>query len=347
LNLPLLHEVKGRMKREVLLLVLLVTLFGSVSAQVASHAPTVPARTFATQADKPVARVNGVVLTQSDLVREMYSIFPYAAQHSGAFPKSMEPGIRKGAMQMIVFEELVYQEALRRKLNIPDTRLAKALVEFRKQFQSEAEYQNVLRQDFNGSKALLTSKIRRSLLIEALLKSEIDARSAVSIAEAKSFYDKNPDKFRVPEVVEFQSISVIPPQNPNSQQRKEAAKRADDFLKQAQAAKSYREFGLLAEKVSEDDYRVDMGDHKAVPMSELPPEIVKALASMHSGQVSGLIQLGSAYTIVRLNKHDPARIKTFTEVRDQLRNDLRKEKADRLRSELNRRLRKNAKVEEL
>ncbi len=335
------------MKHQFLVTALLVTISAASLAQVASHKPTIAPRAPATPMDKPVARVNGAVLTQGDLVREMYTIFPYAAQHNGAFPKGMEPEIRKGALQMIIFEELVYQEALRRKMNVPDARLAKAQLEFRKQFSSEAEYQDVLRTDFRGSKSLLSSKVRRSLLIEALLKSEIDAKSAVTIADAKAYYDKNPDKFRVPETYEFQSISIIPPENPNPQQQKEAAKKADDFLRQAKNTKTYKEFGLLAEKVSEDDYRVNMGDHKAVPKTELPPEIVAVLAAMPVGQVSDLIKLGSAYTIVRLNKHDAARKMAFTEVRDQLRKNLRKEKTERLRSELGQRLRKTAKIEEL
>ena len=67
---------------------------------------------------KPVARINGAVLTDRDLLREMYTIFPYARQHNGGFPKAMEADIRAGALKMIVFEELVYQEALRRKLSV-------------------------------------------------------------------------------------------------------------------------------------------------------------------------------------------------------------------------------------
>ncbi len=70
--------------------------------------------TYLRPAGKPVARVNGVVLTDVDLVREEYAIFPYAAQHGGKIPADMEPGIRKGAMQMIIFEELVYQDAQKR-----------------------------------------------------------------------------------------------------------------------------------------------------------------------------------------------------------------------------------------
>ncbi len=336
------------MKRQILIAALLITISGTICAQVASHAPTMIApRPAAAQMNNPVARVNGVVLTQSDLVREMYTIFPYASQHNGTFPKGMEPEIRKGAMQMIVFEELVYQEALRRNMSIPASTIAAAETKFRKRFSSDAEFQNVLRQEFQGSQKVLRAKIRRSMLIDALLKSEIDRKSQVSLAEARAFYDKNPDKFRFPESYEFQSISIIPPENPNPQQQKEAAKNAEEALKQAKATNSYRDFGLLAEKISEDDYRVNMGDHKAVPATELPPEVVKVLATLHDGQVSDLVKLGSAYTIVRVTKHDLAGKKRFEEIKAPLMNDLRTQKAEHLRAALNSRLRKSAKVEEL
>ncbi len=37
---------------------------------------------------KPVVSVNGSVLTDTDLVREEYTIFPYARQHNG-IPRSL------------------------------------------------------------------------------------------------------------------------------------------------------------------------------------------------------------------------------------------------------------------
>ena len=46
--------------------------------------------------DKAVARVNGAVLTDRDLLREMLQIFPYANQHNG-FPeraRSLHPARR-------------------------------------------------------------------------------------------------------------------------------------------------------------------------------------------------------------------------------------------------------------
>jgi len=63
--------------------------------------------------------------------------------------------------------------------------------------------------------------------------------------------------------------------------------------------------------------------------------------------VSDLIQLGNAYTIFRLNAHDPAGETPFAEIKDKLRKDLEKSKVEQLRSGLDRKLRQNAKIEEL
>jgi parvulin-like peptidyl-prolyl isomerase len=294
--------------------------------------------------DKPVARVNGAILTDRDLLREMLQIFPYARQHNG-FPKAQEASIRQGALQMIIFEELVYQEALRRKLAVSPQQIAQSEAEFRKQFASAAEYQQYLQVEMGGSEQTVREKIRRSLLIEQVLKSDVEKKSAVSLTEARTYYEKNSSKFRVPESFTFQSISIMPPQNPSAEQKQEAQRRANEAWKQAQATKSYQEFGLLAEKISEDDFRVNMGDHKAVERDKLPPQVVKTLLALKPGQVSGVIQVEQAYTIVRLNQHTPAKTPSFEEVKGTLGADLQKAKYEQLRTALGNQLRAKSKVE--
>src|SRR6516165_9573876 len=106
------------MKYKVAVLAIVFPALAAVTAQVSSHKATVFTQAPATQvqkpAEKPVARVNGAVLTSADLVREEYAIFPYARQHNG-IPKEFEKQIHDGALKMVIFEELVYQEALHRK----------------------------------------------------------------------------------------------------------------------------------------------------------------------------------------------------------------------------------------
>ena len=319
------------------------------AAQMASHAPTAVSPASAQTSplmvsDKPVARVNGAVLTDRDLLREMFTIFPYAKQHNG-FPKAQEAQIRQGALEMIIFEELVYQEANRRKLAVPAEKLTRATGEFRKQFGSPDEYQQYLKSEMNGSEQKLRQQIKRSMLIEQVLKSDVEDRAAVTAAEVQAYYAKNPAKFQQGETFTFQSISVVPPLKDTPEQAKQARAKADDALKQAKATKSYQDFGLLAEKVSEDDFRVNMGDHKVVPAEKLPPQVVSALHSLQPGQVTGLIQIESAYTIIRLNAHTAPRRKPLAEVRGELKTDLQKGKYERLRSNLAKQLRAKAKIE--
>jgi len=322
----------------------------AASAQMASHAPTAMASAPSAQtsplqvSDKPVARVNGAVLTDRDLLREMYMIFPYAQQHNG-FPKAQEAQIRQGALEMIIFEELVYQEAVRRKLVIPAAKLNQAQAEFRKQFDSPDQYQQYLQSEMHGSEQKLRQQMRRSMLIEEVLKTDVESKATVTPAELQAYYVKNAARFTQPESYSFQSISVVPPLKANAEQAKQARAKADDALRQAKATKNYQDFGLLAEKISEDDFRVNMGDHKSVPADKLPPQVIKSLQSMQAGQVSGVIQIESAYTIIRLNAHTPPQKKPLSVVKPELKTDLEKNKYEKLRSNLAKQLRAKAKIE--
>lgn len=353
------HGSENHMKtisRNVRVLVLAGLGLTPALGQVASHAPTTVKTMSASPAaapntimqvtDKPVVRINGTVLTDRDLLREMLTIFPYARQHNG-FPKGEEEKIRTGALHMIEFEELVYQEAERRKMTVPAAKLQRAEKEFREQFATQEDFDQYLKTELKGSHEALRRQIRRSLLVDEFLKAEVEDRSKVSLAEAHAYYDKNPAAFRYKESFHIQTISIMPSDKANEEVRKEARKQAEDALRQAKATKSYEEFGLLAEKISQDDYHVNMGDHRIVEGDKLPPEILKAAQKMKAGEVSDLLQFGSFYTFFRLDAHIPAGEVQFADVKDKLRKDMEKDRYERLRTGLDKRLRQNAKVEEL
>lgn len=344
------------MKYKLSVCILLLTALAA-AGQVASHAPTaIASAPFAAQVspvqqhtdlqinDKPVARVNGAVLTDRDLLREMYAIFPYAKQHNG-FPKAQEASIRQGALEMIIFEELVYQEAARRNSTVSAARLSQAEEEFHKQFHTPDDYDQYMQAEMHGSRQVLRRQIKRALLIDQLLKAEVEDKSAVSLAEVRAFYERNPARFRQPESFSIQSISILPPRKTSPELIEHNRKRAEAALRQAKVTRTSDEFGLLAEKISEDDFRVNMGDHKAVSRDKLPPPIVQAAEAMQPGQVSGAIQIQNAFTIFRLNAHSPARLQPFAEVKADLRTELGKSKYERQRSNLAKQLRARAKIE--
>lgn len=335
------------------LALILLALASAAGAQqlATSHKPTTsatqPANLSLQPTDKPVARINGTVLTDRDLTREMYTLFPYARQHGGDVPQELLPQLRAGALKMIEFEELVYQDAVRRGVTVPPARLQKAEADFRSQFQSPDQYRQFLNSELNGSEKALHEKIRRSLVIDAALKAEVQNRSTVTLAEMRTYYDKNPARFTYPEAFAIQTISFIPPDKPTAADLTEARKSAENALQLARKTTNYEQFGVLAEKISQDDYRVMMGDHKAVERSKLAPQVVQALLALKAGEITGIIQVEQIYTIVRLNQHVPAGKRTFDQVKDSLRQEMEKRKTEQVRAALDQRLRKSAKVEEL
>ena len=154
------------MKQQLCIAALLCAALSTASAQVASHAPTAMksmANTTGSIAqtapldssimqvtDRPVVRVNGAVLTDRDLLREMLQLFPYARVHNG-FPKAQEAELRQGALKMIEYEELVYQEAERRKMTIPVARINRAAAEYQAKFASAEEFDEYLKSEMGGS----------------------------------------------------------------------------------------------------------------------------------------------------------------------------------------------------
>lgn len=321
----------------------------AATAQVASHAPTAQSANAATvlPAGKAVVRVNGAVLTDRDLVREMLNVFPYAKQHGGKFPKDSEPEIRKAALRNLEFEELAYQEAKRRGLAVTPAKLNQAVKDFRGQFESEALFQQYLKAEQKGSVDELRGKIRRAILIDKVLKSEVESRAKLTDAQLRAFYDKHPERFRKPDSVSIQTITIAYGDNPSPADKQKARKAAEDALQQVKATKDYEGFGQIAEKVSMDDWRVMMGDHKWLHRGRMPEAVEKVVFAMKAGEVTGIIDSGDSFCIARVNGREESHPVAFNEVKARLKQDLEKQKKDELRAAFDQVLRKTARIEEL
>jgi parvulin-like peptidyl-prolyl isomerase len=74
---------------------------------------------------------------------------------------------------------------------------------------------------------------------------------------------------------------------------------------------------------------------------------VQALLALKPGEITDIIQMDQAYTIIRLNQHILAGKTKFVDVKDSLQKELQKKKVEEVRASLDKRLRKTAKVEEL
>jgi peptidyl-prolyl cis-trans isomerase C len=321
--------------------------------QVASHAqalsmPAAPAAMPAAPAapvvppSKVIAEINGVKLTQADLTEQEEVYFPYARMHGGKIPAGAEKDIREMALNRVMLDELCYQEARRRHYAASEAELQKGLKEIRSRFNTTEAYKAAIAKKY-GSEAGLLRHARRTLMIRQLWDAEVKRKSVVTPVELRAYYDKNRAKFVQPESVSLQTISIGMPKEATEAQKQEARRRIEAVLAKAKATKNYEEFGMLAERESEDDWRVMMGDHKWVHRMEVGPQF-EVIFSMKPGTVSGIVESKDGFHIMRVNDHQDEHQLKFAEVRDKLSKELLAKRMQERSAAFESMLKKNAKI---
>lgn len=330
-----------------ILMAALPAAIGSAQTLQPAHPPTIkaPPQNSAASAADAVARVNGVPIPRAAFEQELRRVFPYFSMHGNAVPKEYEADVRRKALDNLINEELVYQEAVRRKLQITPAEWQQRLAEIRKEYGSKAEFEATMKKYF-GAREAFEKKLRHDMLLDKIYLLEVKQKAAVTTADVRKQYAANRDRYVQPESVSFQTISALFPQNPTPADRQAARQRIERVFPQAKAAKNYEQFGVLAEKVSEDDYRVMMGEHKMVHRSTIAPEFAFAF-TMKEGETSGIIESPAGYHIVRLNKHRVAQKLTFTQVSPSIREMLEKQRLKDRSKAFFESLRSKAKVEVL
>jgi parvulin-like peptidyl-prolyl isomerase len=325
------------------------TTAGGQMGPVASHTPTVvnpaPAGTLS-DLKQPVARVNGIAITQRDLQEQMQRLFPYYSMHGGKVPEKYQAEVHDKALQQLIDEELIYQRASKSGVTVGPATMAKLLREAHGRFPSQAAYADYAKSQY-GSVQAFEKRIRRAVIIAKYQDTEIVQKSKVSDTKLRSIYEGNKKRFVRPESVWLQTISVNVPENASAEQLKMAETRMKEVLPLAKTAKNHDEFGLLAEKYSEDDYRVMLGDHKWVHLVGMPEAMAQVADGMKAGETSGVVKVPGAWVILRVNDKRPEKLMEFSEVAPQLRKEIessaQKDRWEKLRAQLY----KDAKIEML
>ena len=292
----------------------------------------------------PVARVNEVTLTQAQLNEEMHRLFPYYAIHGNRVPAGAEADLRQKAMHDLVLHELVYQEARRRHLEVPPLKWQKRLRKIQQGFASRQAYEAAASKQF-GSVAAYERSLRRSMLVEQLWDAEVTQKSVVTEPAMRAYYQSHKAQYLRPEAVRLQSITIAVPAAATAEQKQELRKIAEQTLVKAKAAKTYEEFGSLAEQLSQDDWRVMMGDHGWVHRGTVTADIEATLFSMKKGETSGVVESSTGYVILRVNDYQPKRQMPFSEMAASIRQRLEGERRDKHAKEFEQLLRSKAQIQ--
>jgi peptidyl-prolyl cis-trans isomerase D len=157
----------------------------------------------------------------------------------------------------------------------------------------------------------------------------IAAKTAVDPAEVRKNYDDNHATYADPEQRQASHILIAVKQDAKPEEKAAAKAKADDLAKQAKAAPA--KFAELAKKYSDDPGSKEQGgDLGYFGRGAMDKPFEDAVFAMKQpGEIVGPVESAFGYHVIELTGVRPEKVKPFEEVKGQIEQDLKRQKAQK------------------
>ena len=186
-----------------------------------------------------------------------------------------------------------------------------------------------------------TAMLRDMDLAQAYVEKKIRPTVHVTEADAKAFYDANPDMFSQPEAVHARHILFKAAPDADEATKKAAREKAE---KARQRALAGEDFAALARELSEGPSAKNGGDLGFFEKSQMVAPFAEAAFALQPGQISDVVETRFGYHVIKVEEHRPAGQRSFDEVKDQLMRYLEERKVAEAVNATLETLRKDAKI---
>lgn len=272
-----------------------------------------------------VAKVNGVAITEGELEQEMTMVSDRLMQMGRPVGKEQMPALRKNMLEQLIAWELFYQEAQKQKLEASDEKVAESINRFKGQFENEKEAEAQMAK-MGFSEEEMASMTRRKMTIQALLEKEVVQNIAVSDAEIKDYYDKNPQYFEKPDMVRASHILIKVPADADEETKAAARKKLETAQERL---KKGEDFGAIAKEISECPSAKNGGDLGPFPADKMVKPFSDAAFALEPGNVSGIVETQFGYHLIRTVEKIPASKVPLEEVKDRIGEFLKEQKVQK------------------
>jgi peptidyl-prolyl cis-trans isomerase D len=154
--------------------------------------------------------------------------------------------------------------------------------------------------------------------------SDFESKVQVSSDEIKRYYDSRKDTFKIPKQVRGRDILIKAGPQDTPDQLEAKKKKIEEILEKA---KKTKDFGSLAKQYSEAENASKGGDIGWIQKGMLGEQIESLLLSMKAGDLSGVLASRDGFHILKIEEVKEEKQKSFEEVKDQILQALKKEKA--------------------
>jgi parvulin-like peptidyl-prolyl isomerase len=252
---------------------------------------------------KVVARVNGEVVTEGDARRVLSDPSTRRQlQQDLGFRATDANALYRLAVKKLVEHQLLLQEARRRKLEVSEQELDRAVLDVRRRFDDLKALGAWMKVHELNDRSLFDI-LRDELLIKRAALALVQGVQ-ISDKEIKDYYESHKEELRGPGQFRLQIIVV------------ESKDVAQQLLMDVYVGGA--DFGQLARARSRGTRAERGGDTGWVSWKDIPPPVREVVRGLKIGQTGGPIGNGTDYRLVRLTGHRPGPIRSLAEVRPEI-----------------------------
>jgi peptidyl-prolyl cis-trans isomerase C len=280
-----------------------------------------------------VARVNGLDVPKSDFDRLVKQMEMQAGQ---PVPPNRRDEVYRAVLEQLVTYTALVHETKARKIDVTPAEAKQVsdakIAELRQQIPDPKAFNKALA-DRNMTLERLRADIRNDIAINKMMQAEVANAPAVSDADVREFYDKNPNEFSGLRA----SHILIRPTGFDEDSKKKAKAQAEDILKQARAGGDFAE---LARKHSADGSAQQGGDLGFFTKGSMVPAFADAAFALKPGEISNVVETQFGFHIIKaVERKDVPMEEATTKIREFLTAKRRDERQQAFVSEVKNRSR--------
>jgi len=277
---------------------------------------------FAKTVDRIIAKVNEVIITQSELEERTF-VKMMSLQKANTQPMPTQEQLMDEELKRMIEERLLIDVGKKLGLKVDEASVTKAIDEIKRtNGLNDGDLEKMLNAE-SKSMEDYKNNIRDQILISRVVGFEIRKRATVSDEEIEEYYNLHLKDYWVMGKLKLRHILFLIDDKLSEKDRLIKMQKAQLALKKI---RSGVDFVAVAKELSEDISASTGGDLGEIERGKMVPEFEKAAFQLKEGEVSGLVETPYGVHIIRVDKIYPGQTLPLDKVRAQIESRLRDQK---------------------
>lgn len=260
--------------------------------------------------NQSVASVNGEKISLAEYQEFLKSrkgiLSPKNYQNSSIMKKVLEEEI----LESLITEKILLLRARELKIRVSDDELERKLIDIRKDY-GDNFFDLLARQNVQYER--WQDQVRKEMLLEKLVKADVNQSIRVSEDEAEDYYAEHPELHKTAASVRASQIVVR-----DAETAREVKKRLDNG----------ESFAQVAAQTSIGPEAVRGGDLGLISRGMMPEPMDQTLFKLPTGKISPIVKSSYGHHILMVTEIHPAGARSFLDCREEIIQDLRRRKED-------------------